>query len=213
MKKIARILTLASCIAVLSVTASCGKEDNGQDNGQNNRQDTEQPSVHSYKGYFEELYSYFNKTISSSDSANIATEFIQQGFSVAEDDRPGLRLEKNLASGERIEFVLVLDNNVVEDVQYNIRLRKDGSGYMIEEYKDDLITHLNDLKSFVQKHNMSPHLLNMEGDDYNSIDELISDIPGTRIHSDCQVQYTTSVFRAKCDFDYGWISNRIVKVN
>lgn len=208
MKKIARILTLASCIAILSVTASCGKEDNRQDN----RQDTEQPSEHSYNGNYEELYSYFDKTISSSDSANIVTEFIQQGFSVVEDDRPGLRLEKNLESGERIEFVLVLDNNVVEDVQYNIRLRKDGSGYMIEEYKDDLITHLNDIKSFAQKHNMSPYLLNMEGEDYNSIEELISDIPETQIHSDCLVQYTTSSFSAKCNFDYGWIKNRIVRV-
>lgn len=208
MKKIARILTLASCIAILSVTASCGKEDNRQDN----RQDTEQPSEHSYNGNYEELYSYFDKTISSSDSASIVTEFIQQGFSVVEDDRPGLHLEKTLESGERIEFVLVLENNVVKDVQYKIRLRKDGSGYMIEEYKDDLITHLNDLKSFAQKHNMSPHLLEMELEEYSSIEELMNDIPETRIHADGTAQFTTSSFRAKCYFDYGNINNRIVRV-
>ena len=83
---------------------------------------------------------------------------------------------------------------------------------MIEEYKDDLITHLNDIKSFAQKHNMSPHLFEMELEEYGSIEELMNDIPETRIHADNTAQFTTSSFRAKCDFDFGNINNRIVRV-
>jgi hypothetical protein len=90
MKKIVRFLTLACCIAVLGIASSCSKEDNGQDNGTNNSNTSE----YSYPGNFEEIYSYFNKTIGSSDSAKITAEFLQQGFSFVEDDRPCLHFEK-----------------------------------------------------------------------------------------------------------------------
>lgn len=207
MKKIVKFLTLSCCIAVLGIATSCSKEDDGQDNGTNNSIISE----FSYPGNFGELYSYANKSMGC-DSATIVTYFLEQGFTFEVDDKEGdLLFKKNLESGERIKISLSRLNNVVESavVRSNISFSQDGSNYILEEYKDDVITHLKDIKSFAQKHNLSNNRgFHLEGNEYGSIEEMIDAIPETQIR-ESGVSYSDAKLYASLVFLYKGMGNEI----
>ena len=95
------------------------------------------------------------------------------------------------------------------NIVFQISFSQDGSNYILEEYKDDVITHLKDIKSFAQKHNLSNNRgFHLEGNEYGSIEEMIDAIPETQIR-ESGVSYSDAKLYASLVFLYKGMGNEI----